>query len=210
MAGMNESAQGTPWETLGGPQPTSRAHHGLEERGSRSSGRRSGRRRLSRSVGSDRFSASTTLSRTPPAVGVLDPKEHKQFLPSRYTAGMAKVPPSSRLDPPSAPGSQRPPTPLRTYRARATEHGAVTTDFANDCLLSRNSPHGVRTFLSISTPITEVNLERKHGELSLAARSSPAVSNQPLHAPELVLVEQPAAGWNHCASSDSRLRCRKR
>ncbi len=49
MAEMNESAQVTPWETPGGPQPTNRAHHGLEERGSRSSGRRSGRRRLSRS-----------------------------------------------------------------------------------------------------------------------------------------------------------------
>ncbi len=32
------------------------------------------------------------------------------------------------------------------------------------CVLSRQSPHEVRTFLSISAPITEVNLERKHGE----------------------------------------------
>jgi hypothetical protein len=48
MVEMNESAQVTPWETPGGPQPTGGAHHGVEERGSRSSGRRSGRRRLSR------------------------------------------------------------------------------------------------------------------------------------------------------------------
>ena len=33
MAQTNESAQVTPWETPGGPQPTNRAHHGLEERG---------------------------------------------------------------------------------------------------------------------------------------------------------------------------------
>ncbi len=73
---------------------------------------------------------------------------------------------------------------------RHAESSVVT----GQALLSRQSPQEVRTFLSISAPGTEANLERKHGELSLAARFLPAASNQPFRAPDLVLGEQQVGG----------------
>jgi len=42
----------------------------------------------------------------------------------------------------------------------------ICADRASAHLRDEKSPHGVRTYLSISAPITEANLERKRGEVS--------------------------------------------